>query len=627
MKTSTLICSMVALIATSFAAQAQQTVSLTSSAQLRTDPAFSENSFFPDYPVSPSGNSVTVNGYNVGDLEIIFGGIGNSAASAAISSSNNSVVVKNSTVSSTGDAFIFGGFAEHNLYAARSNNNSVTVDNSNVSGGGFAYNEIYGGYAHSGWDGTSASNNSVVITDCNIGGTDIFGGYAHPCTTAVASDNDVVVKDSRVSYVYGGNSEFRATNNTVTLEGAVDVKYDIHGGFSTTGSDAFTGNTLIVRPSSSGISVGGIYHFEKYSFTLPTTVPSSGALVTTTTAMLNDISSTGSVVTDIFLGTNIDITVGSRVVLIKASSLVDGTYTAYNDVTPVTIVSDDGYRKATWDIYLNAAGDELYAVLMNIVGTRDLELIYDFGTRTEGYKPIPSKGFEMTYKGSATVALGANSPFEITGYDNDSVYVHPRTDLPVGTYRDTIIITSPIDPVRKIIVLFEVVERNDDVVIARRLIIIAAPNLTTEPAPGLYYVRSGEPFTFTIIPMNGLALDKSLRITTGNELLDTHDGVRYKWNDDGSVAVTLAEVRSPITIDLSAITAITASDAIALTAVWSPAAGTIAISATTPTAARIYNAAGALVATTTVNGTATVRLASGFYVVSLGGKQYKIVVR
>lgn len=242
---------------------------------------------------SAKRNSVTINGGIVsGDIRGGFSSGGDTAdntvtvAGGAVNgqvyggwSSNsdavgNKVLVSDGTVSGT----VSGG---HNGNGGSVIGNVVTVTGGTISGnarggnatnGNASYNIVnisggtVSGYARGGNTASGhALYNSVNITGGTVN-SDVRGGSS---SGGNASYNSVTVSDGSVAGdVYGGYASDDATNNVVTLTGALGLASSvIYGGFSTGGEDALTGNTLNVR--STGIAVAGVGNFETLNFWLP----------------------------------------------------------------------------------------------------------------------------------------------------------------------------------------------------------------------------------------------------------------------------------------------------------------------------------------------------------------------
>lgn len=142
--------------------------------------------------------------------------------------------------------------------------------------------------------------------------------------------------------------------------------------------------------------------------------------------------------------------------------------------------------------------------------------------------------------------------------------------------------------------------------------------------PGVHQTPSAEDFTFTIKP-TGSNVGKVPTVSTGRTDLPDSEGVTYAKLSDGSYLVTIVRVQSPInlTIDFA-----TGNAAVENNSVWSNG-NLLYMSTATSGVANIYSITGALVNTValTAGETANVSLPTGFYVVTVNGKAYKVTVK
>ena len=141
---------------------------------------------------------------------------------------------------------------------------------------------IYGGTSTL---GNTTTKNKLTLDGVTFTpglGVGVIGGY-NQTARGNSTDNEVILKNGAVvnGHVYGGYTEGNgtATNNTVTLSGFNEqTNAVLHGGHSTGGGDARTGNTL--RVTTSGNGAESIYNFEKLQFDLNSGVNSGDTMFT-----------------------------------------------------------------------------------------------------------------------------------------------------------------------------------------------------------------------------------------------------------------------------------------------------------------------------------------------------------
>lgn len=151
--------------------------------------------------------------------------------------SSNSVTINSTNVSS-----VYGGYTK----LGDANYNSVTISDSIVAG------NINGGYVSQG----SANYNSVIIN--SIDGIDgyysyIYGGYVND--NGSANNNIVIVNDSRVNEIYGGDALQGACDNSVIVYSS-EIKRNIYGGYAN-GNSASNNNVVIIDSTAGGYVFGG----------------------------------------------------------------------------------------------------------------------------------------------------------------------------------------------------------------------------------------------------------------------------------------------------------------------------------------------------------------------------------
>lgn len=188
------------------------------------------------------------------------------AAYMAKQAINNTTIIRESTIQSSGNLFIGGGFANAGFKNAQS---ITTASENKVLIGGSQDNlvklsasslGIYGGMLAFGGDTTltgQANRNSVAIQNADIGKAGIYGGYySGTATTAEVTFNTVNIENSSFSNstsIYGaysanGVTKTSADNNTVTIghNSSFDA-LNIYGGRTQNGSAV--GNTVTLSDS------------------------------------------------------------------------------------------------------------------------------------------------------------------------------------------------------------------------------------------------------------------------------------------------------------------------------------------------------------------------------------------
>jgi uncharacterized repeat protein (TIGR02543 family) len=154
----------------------------------------------------------------------------------------------------------------------------------------------------------------------------------------------------------------------------------------------------------------------------------------------------------------------------------------------------------------------------------------------------------------------------------------------------------------------------------RRVTLPHVPGVETDPGAGTYYIPSGESFVFTVVPA-AAQRNMILNVTDGR----TPSGVSYTRSDSGAWTVRIAGIRQDIVLGIDFSTANAAMDG---ARVWS-SGGLLYIISPTAAEARIYGISGAQAKalTAAAGETVAVTLPAGAYIVVLGGKPYKVVVK
>ncbi|MDR1601010.1 MAG: putative Ig domain-containing protein [Tannerella sp.] len=160
---------------------------------------------------------------------------------------------------------------------------------------------------------------------------------------------------------------------------------------------------------------------------------------------------------------------------------------------------------------------------------------------------------------------------------------------------------------------------------SRKVELPAIAGMTIDRDPGIYYVKSGDDFSFVLTPHDAGVTPE---VTTGRLSAPDSTGVRVTPNSDGvSFSIVILDIHEDVLIGAvpSANTPVEGA-----AKVWS-AAGRLFISVTSPVEARIYNVAGRIVKTVSVEAgrTTGVTLAAGLYIVELdsGTAVYKVYVQ
>lgn len=229
-------------------------------------------------------NVVTVQGGRIGSAYGGTSGFGDAAL--------NHVTIINSTLTGgtvAGGASSESGDAIDNETAIRDNSSgnasniyggwtqlgNATTNRVIIESGTVGANTVAGGYSNSG----SARNNIVTI---NSSGSfaNIYGGYAGG---GDATGNTLELANGRYSGTIAGGFSVSgaATGNTVTIyeNATLNVGVLLYGGFSGSGYDSRTGNTLNLRKP---VALKGLDNFESYNFVLPPNFTANDTFVSVT---------------------------------------------------------------------------------------------------------------------------------------------------------------------------------------------------------------------------------------------------------------------------------------------------------------------------------------------------------
>ena len=227
----------------------------------------------------------------------------------------------------------FGSFIVTTIYGGRSSSGSANNNEVHIDRG--AFTDIYGGW--SGGDGY-ATNNKVYIRGGTVNGA-IFGGYSQ---TGFATGNLIDISSTAV------------LNDTVRL----------YGGFSETGRDARSGNTLNIRKP---VTIDGLYNFEKFNFYLPADFTANQTMITVTnsTRQANDPINLKNAKIDIGVSEGSSLKQGDIVILIDEQSGVGFDGNPSNNATNgSTLVDRSGL--VNYNFGLTVTDNQLRA---NVLGT------------------------------------------------------------------------------------------------------------------------------------------------------------------------------------------------------------------------------------------------------------------
>lgn len=327
-------------------------------------------------------NAVILSGGTVG--HDLYGGYGNDTNVV----SNNTVTMSGGTVTD----FVYGGLVK--LGSGTATGNIVNISGGTVGG------DVYGGNASPEGIGT-ATGNTVNISGGTIG-RDVYGTFTISGNT---SDNNVNISGGTIShFVYGGRSATgNATGNTVNISGAPTLTNSIlYGGFSDSGADAVTGNTLAYGGGYTGtaVAVQDIQNFQNYQFNL-------NGVQAGSTIFSNDAGAgpdmTGSTIS--ITAPSLTTALGSKVTLI---SKTQGTYAGPTELAPLT-----GTNGADYSYLLSqSTGNPLSLFLSKLATAGDLSLTGPYaaiaGTGT-GESVTLDVGGTLTVDGALSMTSNATN--------------------------------------------------------------------------------------------------------------------------------------------------------------------------------------------------------------------------
>lgn len=171
--------------------------------------------------------------------------------------------------------------------------------------------------------------------------------------------------------------------------------------------------------------------------------------------------------------------------------------------------------------------------------------------------------------------------------------------------------------------------------VAREIEIPEVEGLIFQPKPGIHYVHTGKDFIFKVSEKKDATVLKAgevkkrlidrLEIKTGIKVRDK-DGIKMVELSESSVEVTLIKVTEPIKLSVNP-NKTTSTEEIASTKVWAEE-GLVRVVLENTSEVRIYGFDGRLVVVKRLNaGETAIPLSEGFYVVRIGERSYKVVVK
>lgn len=237
------------------------------------------------------------------------------------------------------------------------------------------------------------------------------------------------------------------------------------------------------------------------------------------------------------------------------------------------------------------------------------------------------------YKGQLDVLISNGSPF-IQRSLNKGVsweFARDRVTGELKPFSQSQIVNLPGDS----IILFRepntcaafdtlrVVLNTIDPVINRPVILPEIPGAICSRLPGLYYVLSGNDFSFTITPIPGNE-EMNLDISTSRTLIPDSEGLSVVKHNDGSYTVTIYRIQESTTIYVNFVTA---NGSVEATKVFG-SNGQLSIYSEKEEDAFIYSISGTIGQAVhfNANETLNIPLAKGYYLVVINGKTYKVVI-
>jgi hypothetical protein len=165
----------------------------------------------------------------------------------------------------------------------------------------------------------------------------------------------------------------------------------------------------------------------------------------------------------------------------------------------------------------------------------------------------------------------------------------------------------------------------DTPVIQRYVDIPSVPGVMTEPKAGKHYVRSFEDFSFTV-QYAGDPLSVRAEGYYSKMLLDLDKTAELQL--DGSYKYTMYKLVEPWTLHFvsKSNSGDVSNEMLNGRSVWSNG-NTLYLDIQGPCLAKIYTLTGLLYKQVEVDGTTSLQLPQGFFIVSVNGKQYKVMIK
>ncbi|MDR1779854.1 MAG: right-handed parallel beta-helix repeat-containing protein, partial [Tannerella sp.] len=161
--------------------------------------------------------------------------------------------------------------------------------------------------------------------------------------------------------------------------------------------------------------------------------------------------------------------------------------------------------------------------------------------------------------------------------------------------------------------------------IMRLVVLPEVKGITTDPPAGRHSIPSQSDFVFTVTALDGYDLE-GLTVTTGIPIRDK-EGIKITANADGTKTVKILQVTEPLTLHISGFTGYTGKSEVDKTKVWSYG-NTLYISTSNPAQVRIFNMSGILFkAQNIAAGETEIQLPQGFFVIIIGERRWKVVIK
>ncbi|MDR1601533.1 MAG: hypothetical protein LBS42_03795 [Tannerella sp.] len=231
------------------------------------------------------------------------------------------------------------------------------------------------------------------------------------------------------------------------------------------------------------------------------------------------------------------------------------------------------------------------------------------------------------YDGKADISVVGGSKllqYSLTGgvtwfkvYDKDGKIIK-LSDTEISNIPRVIYFKEPNTPTY---ISYELWAENPPYPIIPRAITILPVSGATLSHTGLVFAESGKDFVLTITVADQT---KEPKVTTGRNLPADQDVVS-EYLGNGVYKITIKRVTSPINLGIDLVAG---SEAVDGSSVWS-AGGQLYVTGVTAATAQIYGATGTLVKQLTLGAgeTTAVSLPAGFYIVTLNGKAYKVILK